>query len=73
MAQGSIRRGSGIKLFRDHAMIHQGRIKSLRRFKDEVKEVREGYECGIVLDNYQAIQVDDIIEAFDLEEVARTL
>ena len=73
VVQGNIRRGSGIKLFRDHAMIHQGRIKSLRRFKDEVKEVREGYECGIVLDNYQAIQVDDIIEAFDLEEVARTL
>ena len=71
--RGSIRRGTEIRLVRDNTVIHQGRLKSLKRFKDEVREVREGYECGIVLENYQNIQVDDIIEAFEIEEIARTI
>ena len=73
VVRGCVRRGSDIRLFRDHTMIHQGRIKSLRRFKDEAKEVREGYECGIVLENHPTIQLDDIIEAFDVEEVPRSI
>ena len=54
-------------------MIHEGSLKTLRRFKEEVREVREGFECGAGFENYQDLQIGDFIECFEIREVARTL
>jgi translation initiation factor IF-2 len=54
-------------------VIHEGTLKTLRRFKEEVREVREGFECGMAFENYENIEVGDVIEAFDVEEVARSI
>ena len=56
---------------RDGIVIHEGKISSLRRFKDDAKEVNQGYECGIGIENYNDIKVDDIIECFHMVEVER--
>ena len=61
------------RLLRDNVVIHEGTLKTLKRFKDEVKEVREGYECGMAFENYDNIQAGDQIEAFEIEEIAREL
>ena len=61
------------RLVRDHVVVHDGRMTSLRRFKDDVREVASGYECGIGLENFQDVKVGDIIEAYEVEEVARRL
>ena len=60
-----------MRLLRDNVVIHEGTLKTLKRFKDEVREVREGYECGMAFENYQDIQTGDVIECFEIEEVAR--
>jgi translation initiation factor IF-2 len=73
VSEGIVRRGAKVRLLRDSVVIHEGTLKTLRRFKDDVKEVREGYECGMAFENYENIQVGDVIECFDLEEVARLL
>jgi translation initiation factor IF-2 len=73
VTEGLVRRGAKVRLLRDNVVIHEGSLKTLKRFKDEVREVREGYECGMAFENYQDIQTGDIIECFDIEEVARTL
>jgi translation initiation factor IF-2 len=73
MRSGTIRRNSRVRLVRDGVVVYDGRVGSLRRFKDDVGEVREGYECGIGLENYQDIKDGDIIEAYDVEEVARSI
>ncbi|AWK86141.1 translation initiation factor IF-2 [Azospirillum thermophilum] len=73
VTQGVVKRGAGVRLLRDNVVIHEGTLKTLKRFKDEVKEVREGYECGMAFENYDNIQAGDIIEAFEIEEVAREL
>jgi translation initiation factor IF-2 len=70
---GIIRRGAKVRLLRDDVVIHEGEIGQLKRFKEDAKEVREGYDCGIALASYQDIQVGDIIECFELEETAREL
>jgi translation initiation factor IF-2 len=70
---GIIRRGAKARLIRDGSVVHTGNIKSVRRNKDDVKEVKEGFECGISLENYNDIHINDIIECFELEEVARQL
>jgi translation initiation factor IF-2 len=70
---GSVARNSMIRLVRDGAVIHEGRTASLRRFRDDVNEVRSGYECGISIANYQDIKVGDVIEAFVKESVAPQL
>ena len=70
---GSVSRNSMIRLVRDGAVIHEGRTASLRRFKEDVNEVRSGYECGISIANYQDIKVGDVIEAFVKETVAPQL
>ena len=64
---------SRVRLIRDHVVIHTGELESLKRFKDDVKEVRMGFECGLMLKNYNDIQEGDMLEAFDIVEVARTL
>ncbi len=73
VTEGIVKRGAGVRLLRDDVVIHEGRLKTLKRFKDEVKEVREGYECGMAFENYDDIKIGDFIEAFETEEVARAL
>jgi len=73
VTNGSVKRGAKVRLLRDDVVIHEGALGSLKRFKDEVREVNEGYECGMALANYQDIKAGDVIECFEEEEVARTL
>jgi translation initiation factor IF-2 len=73
VTDGIIKRGCKVRLLRDNVVIHEGSLKTLRRFKEEVKEVREGFECGMGFENYSDIQEGDMIECFELREVARTL
>jgi translation initiation factor IF-2 len=73
VTDGTVRRGAKVRLLRDNVVIHEGSLRTLKRFKDEVREVREGFECGMAFENYQDIQVGDVIECFEVEEVARAL
>ena len=70
---GNIKRNSDARLVRDNVVIYEGKIASLRRFKEDVKEVQSGFECGIVLENFQDIKQGDIIEPYYFEEIARKL
>ncbi len=70
---GIVQRNARARLLRDNVVIHTGRIESLRRFKDDAKEVQAGYECGIGLERFNDIKVGDIIETFVMEEMAPTL
>jgi translation initiation factor IF-2 len=70
---GTIKRGALARLIRDGIVIHDGKVASLRRFKDDVSEVRDGFECGIGLERYQDIKEGDVIEAYEVEEIARTI
>ncbi len=70
---GSVKRGAGVRLLRDDVVIHEGTLKTLKRFKDEVKEVKEGMECGMAFENYDDIKEGDIIECYEIVEEARTL
>ncbi len=70
---GKLLRNAQVRLLRDNVVIYTGKMSSLRRFKDDVKEVATGYECGIGLENYNDLKVGDIIEAFEIEKVAATL
>ncbi len=71
--EGVVRRGAGVRLLRDNIVIHEGKLATLKRFKEEQREVREGFECGMSFESYQDIQVGDVIECFETEEVQRTL
>jgi translation initiation factor IF-2 len=73
VAKGKLDRANRIRLIRDGVIKHEGEIASLKRMKDDVKEVREGFECGLVIKNYNDIQEGDRIEAYTVEKVARTL
>jgi translation initiation factor IF-2 len=73
ITEGLVKRGAKVRLLRDDVVIHEGALSQLKRFKDDVKEVREGYECGMSFENYNDIQVGDIIECFEIEEVAGIL
>lgn len=73
VTEGLVKRGAKVRLLRDNVVIHEGTLKTLRRFKDEVKEVQKGYECGMAFDNYEDIKEGDVIEAFEIESSARTL
>src|SRR5439155_1564074 len=73
VAEGKIPRGTEARLLRDHVVVHDGRIASLKRFKEDVREVAGGYECGMSLDGYQDMKVGDVIEAYEVEQVARRL
>ena len=70
---GTITRGSRARLVRDGVIVYDGRIGSLRRFKDDAREVAQGYECGIGIENFQDVKEGDIIEAYEVREVARSL
>ncbi|MGN0702005.1 MAG: translation initiation factor IF-2 [Lentihominibacter sp.] len=71
VTDGKVVRNESIRLVRDGIVIHEGRISSLKRFKDDVREVAQGYECGIGIENYNDIKEGDIIECFTMEEIAR--
>jgi translation initiation factor IF-2 len=71
--EGSVKRGKPIRVLRDNVVIYEGELESLRRFKDDVDEVRNGTECGIAVKNYNDVKVGDQIEVFDRIEVARTV
>ncbi|MEQ8357362.1 MAG: translation initiation factor IF-2 [Kiloniellaceae bacterium] len=73
ITEGLVKRGAKVRLLRDNVVIHDGTLKTLRRFKDEVKEVKDGYECGMAFENYSDIQVGDQIECYEIEEIAREL
>ncbi|GGP19594.1 translation initiation factor IF-2 [Silvimonas iriomotensis] len=70
---GMVKRGAGVRVLRNNVVIHQGELETLKRFKDDVKEVRAGYECGLQLKNYNDIQEGDQLEVFEIVEIARTL
>ena len=71
--EGLVRRGAKVRLIRDDIVIHEGELSSLRRFKDEVKEANSGQECGMAFEKYTDLKAGDIIECYEVEEVARTL
>ena len=73
VTEGVVRRGSSVRLLRDDVVIHEGTLSTLKRFKDEVREVTQGFECGMAFENYQDIKEGDVIECFDVEEIARSL
>ncbi len=73
VTEGVARRSAGVRLLRDDVVIHEGTLKTLKRFKDEVPEVQSGQECGMAFENYEDIRADDVIEIFEREEVERNL
>ncbi|WP_431297723.1 translation initiation factor IF-2 [Tabrizicola sp. BL-A-41-H6] len=73
VTEGVARRSAGVRLLRDSVVIHEGTLKTLKRFKDEVKEVQSGQECGMAFERYEDIRPGDVIEIFEREEVQRTL
>lgn len=73
VTEGVARRSAGVRLLRDNVVIHEGTLKTLKRFKDEVAEVQSGQECGMAFENYDDIRPNDVIEIFEREEVTRTL
>lgn len=73
ITEGMVERGSGVRLIRDDVVIHEGKLSTLKRFKDEVDEVQSGQECGMAFENYQDMRKGDVIECYRVEEVARSL
>jgi translation initiation factor IF-2 len=73
VTEGMVRRGSKVRLIRDNVVIHEGELSTLKRFKDEVREVQVGQECGMAFTNYQDMQKGDVIECFDVETIQRAL
>ena len=69
VTEGYIRRDSGVRVIRDGIVIYEGQLASLKRFKDDVKEVKMGYECGAMIEKFNDIKVDDVIEGFIMEEI----
>ena len=73
VTEGVARRSAGVRLLRDDVVIHEGTLKTLKRFKDEVPEVQSGQECGMAFENYEDIRNDDVIEIFERQEIERNL
>jgi translation initiation factor IF-2 len=73
VTEGVARRSAGVRLLRDNVVVHEGTLKTLKRFKDEVSDVQSGQECGMAFENYDDIREGDVIEIFEREEVTRTL
>lgn len=71
--EGKVERGAGVRLVRDNVVIHEGKLKTLKRFKDEVSDVPMGQECGMAFENYEDIRAGDTIECFRVEHITRTL
>jgi translation initiation factor IF-2 len=73
VTEGKVERGAQVRLIRDNVVVHEGKLSTLKRFKDEVKEVVAGQECGMAFEGYQDMRVGDVIECFEVEHVRRTL
>ena len=73
ITEGTVKRGAKVRLLRDDVVVHEGDLSQLKRFKDDVREVKEGYECGMAFANYNDIQVGDLIECFEVKETSRHL
>ena len=73
VTNGLVRRGANVRLLRDDIVIHDGTLKTLRSFKDDVREVKEGFECGMAFDNHSDLREGDVMEFYEIEEVARVL
>jgi translation initiation factor IF-2 len=73
VTEGSVERGAKVRLIRDSVVIHEGTLSTLKRFKDEVREVKAGQECGMAFEKYEDLRAGDVIECYRVEEVARTL
>ena len=73
VSDGLMRRGAKVRLVRDSMVVHEGELASLRRFKDEVKEANAGQECGMAFEDYDDLKIGDVIECYEVEEIARTL
>ena len=69
--EGVVKHSSSVRLIRDNIVIYEGELASLKRFKDDAKEVKLGFECGIMIEGYNDIKVDDIIEAYEMVEIKR--
>jgi translation initiation factor IF-2 len=70
---GVVRRNASVRLLRNNTVVHTGELDSLKRFKDDVREVKEGFECGLSLKNFNDINEGDQLEVFEVQEIARTL
>ena len=68
---GKVERNAGVRVIRENVVIHDGHLATLKRFKDDVKEVTKGFECGIQIENYNDIKEGDVIEAYIMEEIKR--
>jgi translation initiation factor IF-2 len=73
VTEGKVERGAQVRLIRDNVVVHEGKLSTLKRFKDEVREVVAGQECGMAFEGYQDMRVGDVIECFEVEHVRRTL
>ena len=73
VTDGKVERGASVRLIRDNVVVHEGKLSTLKRFKDEVKEVLAGQECGMAFENYQDMRAGDVIECYRVEEVKRSL
>jgi translation initiation factor IF-2 len=71
VTDGKITKSATVRLLRDNIVIHEGPLASLKRFKDDAKEVNQGYECGITIKNYNDLKEGDVIEAFEMQEIKR--
>jgi translation initiation factor IF-2 len=73
VTEGKVERGAGVRLIRDNVVIHEGKLSTLKRFKDEVREVPSGQECGMAFEKYEDMRAGDVIECYRVEEIARSL
>jgi translation initiation factor IF-2 len=73
VTDGVVQKGANVRLIRDNVVIHEGKLATLKRFKDDVQEVRAGQECGMSFENYQDMRAGDVIECYRVEEVKRSL
>jgi translation initiation factor IF-2 len=73
VTDGTVQRGANVRLIRDNVVVHEGKLSTLKRFKDEVKEVQAGQECGMAFENYQDMRTGDVIECYTVQEIKRSL
>ena len=71
LLSGKVERNAGVRVIRENVVIHDGHLATLKRFKDDVKEVTKGFECGIQIENYNDIKEGDVIEVYIMEEIKR--
>lgn len=73
VTEGTVQRGAKVRLIRDNVVVHEGTLSTLKRFKDEVKEVPTGQECGMAFEKYEDMRAGDVIECFRVEQIKRSL